>query len=66
MLSLKTEHGNFTGSLLVKTLCFQCWGCRFDSWLGNYKISRATERGQKKEKVHKRLSYYDSDLGKWM
>ena len=66
MLSLKTEHGNFTGSLLVKTLCFQCWGCRFDSWLGNYKISHATERGQKKEKVHKRLPYYDSDLGKWM
>ena len=66
MPSLKTERGNFTGSLLVKTLCFQCRGCRFDSWLGNYEISRATQRGQKKEKLHKRLSHYNSNLGKWI
>ena len=52
MPSLKTERGNFTGSLLVKTLCFQCRGCRFDSWLGNYEISRATQRGQKKRKKY--------------
>ena len=55
MPSLQTERGNFPGSLLVKTLCFQCRGCRFDFWLGDYKMSHATWRGQKKRKSTQKI-----------
>ena len=34
-LSESQQTGNFLDSPVVKTLCFQCRGCRFDPWSGN-------------------------------
>ena len=31
---LKSAPGDFPGSPVVKTLCFQCMGCRFYPWSG--------------------------------
>ena len=37
------------GGPMVKPLCSQCRGPRFDPWLGNYKIPRAMWRGQQQQ-----------------
>ena len=33
--ALKLNSGDFPGGPVVKTLCFQCRGLKFNPWLGN-------------------------------
>ena len=46
-----TQH--FPGSPVAKTMCFQCRGCRFDAWSGNWD---PTCHMAKKEKKKNKLS----------
>ena len=43
---VKETQGEFPGGLVVRTLCFHCWG----SIPGHGKIPQATQCGQKKKK----------------
>ena len=53
----KKDILDFPGGPVVKTMCSQCRGHEFDSWLG--KILHAAWRGQKKEKaIKKKLFIY--------
>ena len=48
-VGLKPEFLDFPGSPVVKTLHFQCKGCKFDLWLGT-RIPHAAWHGQKTNK----------------
>ena len=43
---------DFPGAPVVKMTHFQCWGCGFDSWLGNQDLTCCTERPKRKKKCY--------------
>ena len=42
---------------MVRTPCFPCQGCGFDSWLGSCKILQAMQPGQIFKKLKRILEY---------
>ena len=44
---------DFPGEPVVKTPCFQCRGCGFDSWLGKFPVLCNTATKKKKKKKRK-------------
>ena len=46
ILHLNVIHWDFPGSPVVKTLCFQCRGYRFNPWFGETKIPHAARHSQ--------------------
>ena len=50
----KSEGRDFPGGLVVKTPCFQCRGCRFDSWSGNKDPTCCTPQPEDLKKFFKR------------
>ena len=57
---------DFPGGLVVKTVHFQCRGCRFDSWSRNKDPTCCVAWPKKKKKPHreqnKPATCYDSSL----
>ena len=50
---IKNNNENFSGSLMVKALHFQCRGCQFNSWSGNEDLTCHRVWPKKKKKEEK-------------
>ena len=46
-LTKMMQNGDFPGDPVVRTLCFHCWGHRFNPWLGLMPCGTAQKKKKK-------------------